>query len=149
MIGAIMVKGFASMAALGGPDRLRASEEKLKPVTDVLNRHGMDEETLKSMKPQGPMIPGQTNPERLEELLAPVKERNRFVADMMAVMRTESNREDFRPFESDARLEDLTVTDDTATAIIVQTKKGTQKRDRIDFERRNGSWKIALPDLGR
>lgn len=149
LMGAMVARGFSGMAALGGPDTVREVEEKFKPLADVLDKHGMDEETMKSLRSEGPIRPGATNQEKLNRVLAPIKDRNQFVADMIVAMQSMGNRDQSTPFQSDATLEDLEVTGDTATGFIVQTRSGTQKRERIDFKRINGSWKIALPTPGR
>jgi hypothetical protein len=148
-VNTVMIQGFSRMAALAGPERAREAEEKFKPLMDVLSKHGLDEETVKKMNPQGPLRPGRADPERLQQLLAPISDRNQFVADMIRALQSVDSRAQSTPFDADVRLEELTITDDTATGSLVRLKDGTEKRTRIDFQRQGGSWKIALPDMGR
>jgi hypothetical protein len=152
LFGAVMMKGMSGFAALGGPEKVQEVEEKFKPVMDVLAKHGLDEETLENMKPQGRMMPGSADNDRLQQVLAPVKNRNKFVADMIAAMQQVSNRERTipSPWESDATLVDLEIGENSATGYIVQTKNGNERRDKIAFTKIDGSWKIDLPrSIGR
>lgn len=149
---AVITKGASGMAAFGGPDRAQEAEEKMKPVMDVMAKHGLDEDTLKNMSPQGPMGPGGPDKDHLQEMLAPIKNRNKFIADMITVMKEVGNREDSipSPWESDARLEDVETGEDSATGYVVQTKNGNERRNKIAFAKVDGSWRIDLPgSVGR
>jgi len=142
LFSAVMAKGFSGLAALGGPEKAQEAEEKLKPLMDVLAEHGLDEATLENMRSEGRMTPGRADNDRLQQVLAPVKNRNKFVADMMTVMQQVSDRSLPSPMGPDARLEDLEVGDDSATGYIVQTRNDKENRDKIAFKKVDGNWLI-------
>lgn len=151
LLGAVMMKGFSGMAALGGPEKAQEAEEKLKPIIDVLEKHGLDEDTLKNMNSEGRMTPGRADNDRLQQVLAPVKNRNKFVADMMTAMQQLNTTGNTipSPMESDAKLEDVEINEDSATGSIVQTRRGKERRDKIAFTKVDGGWKIDLMRSGR
>ena len=144
--GALMVKSMSGMAAMAGPEKAREVEEKMKPIMAVLEKHGLDEETLNESQAETRRAVGGNRQEAIQKLVSPIKDRGKFVGDMIDAMKEIGQREDATPFQSDARLEDLKIDGDSATGKIVQTKKGTERKDAIRFQKISGSWKI---DLGR
>ncbi len=148
---AVLAKGFSGMTARGGPEKVQEAEEKLKPVMDVLEKHGLNEETLKNLVPQGQMTPGRPDNERLQQMLAPIKNRNKFIADMMtAMLQLDDGARRASLMVADDTLEDVEVGEDSATGFIVQTRNGKERRGQITFKKVDGSWKIEkFPRSGR
>jgi hypothetical protein len=144
---AAMMRGFGGLAALGGPEKAQAAQAKIKPIVDVLDKHGLDEATLKSMRPT-PMQVGQTPPDQLQRVLAPIKDRSQFIADMINAMKQFGAPQDSKPLQSDARLENVVIDGDAATGTVVQTRNGVERRDEMRFKRIGVSWKIDLGTPG-
>ncbi len=142
--GAMMVRSMSGMAAMAGPDKAREAEEKMKPVMAVLERHGLDEQTLKESQAETQRAVGGNRQEMIQKLVSPIKDRGKFVADMINAMREMGQQENATPFQSDARLEDVKIDGDSATGQIVQTKNGVERKDGIRFQKISGRWKIDL-----
>ena len=109
-----MLRGIGQFAAIGGAPKSQLAKEKIQPVIDVLNAHGLDEAAFKGMPAFNPMT-GPPSGDRLQQLLAPIKNRNRFVGDVIRALKQVSNRTPPMPLLSDARLEDVKVDGDTAS----------------------------------
>lgn len=141
VVAAGLMRGFGQFAALAGPAKVQAAQAKMQPVVDVLNKHGLDDATLKSMPATG-LAGGPPSGDRLQQLLAPIKDRNRFVGDVIRAMKQVTNQSMPPPFQSDARLEDLKIDGDTATATMIQTVGGKERREPLKFRKVGISWKI-------
>jgi hypothetical protein len=141
----LMIKGFAKLAP---EDKQKELLAKLKPLEDVMAKHGLTEEALAKMPKDEK--PGGKGPEAIKQafkkLLAPVKDRSAFVADMIAAMKKMDPKQAKEgPLPADAELKDVKIEGDTAKGMIVTKKGGQEKRAPIDFRRIDGSWKIDLP----
>ena len=78
--------------------------------------------------------------------LEAIADRDGFIADMVALAR-EIGDEEARFLAPDARLEDVAIVDDTATAKLVETYDGQETAEPITFRRIDGQWKIAAMPL--
>jgi hypothetical protein len=141
----LMAKGFAKLA---GEDKEKEILAKLKPLEDVMTRHGLTEAVLNKMKEEK-KEPGK-DPEAirrgLKKLVSPIKDRSAFIAEMVAAMKKiDEKKADTAPLPRDAQLKDLKITGDKAKANVVSMRDGKEKSDPIEFRRINGSWKIELP----
>lgn len=142
----VMLKEMSGMAALGGSERLKEAQQQLTAVTAVLDKHGLTDEKLKELRGAAPGMPLR-EPDRVKQMLAPVKNRGQFIADMLRTMMQLGNRAETAPLEADAVLENVQISGDTATASLKQTRDGTQRSETMNFKRVNGVWKIALPQM--
>ncbi len=139
---ALMAKGFGAFA------QKDEEKEKLKKLDDVLNRHGLTEEYVKTLpKPQ---IGKKPSPEEIKEgikkLVAPIKDRGGFVADVLALLPSKDGKKG-GPFEElggNPKLEDVKVTGDRAKGEMVGMKDGKEVRKPIDFKKEGGGWKIDI-----
>lgn len=134
MIGAVMMKGFAEIDKEKGKDAAKAIDEALK-------KHGLDEETLKKDMPKGPGAAG--GREALKKLVAPVKDKPAFIADVMAAFKKLGAKEMDKNFGGE--LKDLKVDGEKATATLKRTQNGREKIEPIEFRKVGGGWKIELP----
>ncbi len=141
----LMAKGFAKLA---GEDKEKEMLEKIKPLTDVLAKHGLTDAVLKKMEKQGDK--GEKGEEAirkgLKRLVGPIKDRCAFIAEMITVLKKADGKglKD-GPLPKDAELKDLKVDGDHAKGTVVSTVSGKEKRDPIEFRKIGGSWKIDLP----
>ncbi len=131
-----MMKAFGG---LGGKDL----QAKLKPIDDVFNKHGLTEEALKKTPGGGAE---KDMAKAMKELVAPVKDKSAFVADMLAALKQagEGKGKDSGPFPKDAVLKDLKIDGNTAKGVIV-TKQGGEKSEPIEFRKVGAGWKIDIP----
>lgn len=135
--GAVMFKTFAE---LGG----KAAEAK--ELTTILEKHGLTEAALKKMD-KGAV--GGGDPEgikkAMKELVAPVKDRSAFFADVMGAMKKYSKEKGAAIPLGDAELKDLKTEGSSAKGIMVTKQGGQEKRDPIEFKKVGNSWRIELP----
>jgi hypothetical protein len=131
----------AKAAALDKKDELVTMS---KPFFDVLDRHGLTEKAIKGLK-----IKGYSSKEDREAVLKLVKDVPAFAAEFKTVYDEFFDPEDSKD-QQKAKLADLKVDGDKATAIIVVTstiKKKDKDKDEtkeekfpILFEKHNGGW---------
>jgi hypothetical protein len=104
----IMMQGFASA---GGAD----GEKDAKNIQAVMDKHGLTEEVMqKNMEGDSPA----NQDEAAKRLLEPVKDRDAFVADIMAALSNLKGNQKKSPIEKDATLKDVKVDGDSATATL-------------------------------
>jgi hypothetical protein len=133
-----MGQGFA---ALGG-EELKA---KLKPLDDVLKKHGVKQEEvgkiLKDAKKDGPGVRG-----AMLKIAEPIKDHAAFLEDLAAAGKKaggDDKNQATAPFKN-AELKDLTVSGDTAKGAMVTSVGGKEKRQPMYFRQVDGGWKIDL-----
>jgi hypothetical protein len=136
----VMMKAFGE---LGGKE----AGAKLKPIDDVLSKHGLTEENFKKMEKAPPLGGGEKEMAKvMKELVAPVKDRGAFVADMVAALKQVGDKgKDQPPFPKDAVLKDVKIDGDTAKAVIVSQQGGAERSEPIAFRKVGAGWKIELP----
>jgi hypothetical protein len=144
----MMVKGFAKFAP---EDKQKELLAKLKPLEDVMTKHGLTEEALNKMKGEKPAGKGpEAMKQALKQLVAPVKDRCAFIAEMVAAFKKVDGKAKEGPIDIKGELKDVMIDGDKAKGVIVGTKDGKEKRDPIEFRKIAGSWKIDLPmDMGK
>ncbi len=123
---------LAGMFASFGPDG--------KPVKDAMEKHGLTEEVMKGSDGAPPTDPI----EGMKQMLAPVKDRNQFVADMATAIASVPGGKAPPPFPADAELKDLKVDGDAATATVDYTLKGAKTSDPVTFKKADGKWLIDI-----
>jgi hypothetical protein len=114
----LMIKGFAKLAP---EDKQKEILAKLKPLEEAMARHGLTEEALAKMKDVKPAGKGpEATKQAFKQLLAPVKDRPAFVADMIAAMKKMDPKQAKEgPLPADAELKDVKIDGDTAKGMIV------------------------------
>jgi hypothetical protein len=140
----LMAKGFAKFA---GEEKEKEILAKLKPLTEVLNKHGLTEETLNKMKDEKPAgLDPEAIRKGLKRLVSPIKDRCAFVAEMAAALKKMGGKKDQgAPLPKDAELKDLKIEGDKAKGVVVSKADDKEKRDPIEFRKVGGGWKIELP----
>jgi hypothetical protein len=135
-----------SFAAASGIGAGQPGDAKIQPVLDVLQQHGLDDETIKRMASELPFLPTASDTAKIDQALAPIRDRNGFVGDMMTALRQLENRPGATPFATQAELTDIKIDGDRATAMVVSTDSGSGRRQSISFQRSGGGWRIDAFD---
>ena len=131
-----------------GPDAKKANFQAAK-ITAVMKKHGLTKKTV----PEIDLFFAANEEESRKELLklaSPITDRPAFIADFFGALKEIAGKSDLRLIEKNAKLEDLDIQGDTATATIVQTRAyaDEEKRSPVGFQKVDGQWKIdALPNL--
>lgn len=122
----------------GGGDIRKPSEamETAKKVAAVLANHGVTDDYLMGLekKNYGSDFTGMFN-----DMAAPVKNKPAFIAEMMAALPAENGKVFFTEPKA---MKDLKIEGTTATAKVVVVKNGKDVEEPLDFESKNGVWKI-------
>lgn len=132
-------RSFASASGLGAG---QAVDAKVQPILDVLQRHRLDDETVQRMAKELPWMPNASDAERVDQTLAPIRDRNGFVADMIAAMRQIDNSPGVKPFAAQSELTEVKIDGERATGMVVSTADGRESKESIAFQRSGGGWKI-------
>jgi hypothetical protein len=145
----LMIKGFAKLAP---KDKQAEEMAKLKPLDDVLAKHGLTEEVLKKMEQEAKAKgTDKKDPDAmkkaLQTLIAPIKDRRAFVGEMMPALQkaTGMSKEDNKAF-AEAQLKDVKVEGDKARGVLVLKKGDKEQREPIEFRREGGGWRVEMPE---
>lgn len=145
--GLVMVGGFMQMAGempMEGPDAEKA-KDAAKKVKAIMEKHGLTEDSMAEISIDLNVSKEEQKKEMLK-LVEPIEDRDAFVAELIPVLLETGEESDPKPIEQDAKLTDLKTEGDTATATVVQTREGKEKKGPIAFKKVDGEWKIS--DLG-
>jgi hypothetical protein len=136
-----------------GPQFAKSDEgkAKLKNIDSVLDKHGIDADvrqaaldTLAAMK-EAKGKPG-ANTTATKDLARYVKDRNGFLAEMMAVLGTTKADHAVAQLKA-GRLTAVAIDGDAAKGTIVIGKAGKEKSEPIEFRKETGGWKLHMdPD---
>src|SRR5262245_61937909 len=148
---------FASYAAIFGflakelsnpdilTDELKAA---LKSLHEVFKKHDLTNDHMNKYIRIESGAPKQGSPEEkkkdTQEMLKPVKDRGAFIADTLSAMRKLDGLKE--GLLRGARLEDVKISGDSATGVMVYKVVGKEQRLAIGFRRITGSWKVELPE---
>jgi hypothetical protein len=134
--GLVFVGSFA--AGMGEmPGGSAEAKESSKKIADVLKKHGVGEDALKTK----PKVEKQDPEAAMKELAALVKDKPGFIADMLAAL-PQKGGEGFDVTFKD--LKNLKVEGDTATGTVTQVSNGKDKESPIKFVKKGGVWKIDM-----
>ena len=126
-----------------GPGGSDAEVEELKGIADVLKSHGLTKEHCAKVKRPDPRDDIAVKKAQ-QELLAPVKDRGAFMADLLAVRSSlgfgKQLKEILKPT---SKLTDVVIDGDSATGTIVMTAGGKEFKWPTKFEKTTGGWKIS------
>jgi hypothetical protein len=138
-----MARSFASASGTGAA---QAIDAKLQPILDVLQRHSLDDETIRRMASELPLMPSSSDAAKMDQALTPIWDRNGFIADMIAALRQIDNRPGVTPFTAQSELTDVKIDGDRATGMVVSSDGGPGGKQSIAFQRSGGGWKIHAFD---
>jgi hypothetical protein len=138
--GFVMIGVMMKLVGSPGGDEAKA---KLKPIDDVLAKHGLTDEVMKKMPDEKPGKDPESAKKAMKKLVEPIKDKGAFIADMMAAMKKmgDGKKENSIPLPKDAELKDVKIEGDTAKGFVV-TK---EKKEPIEFRKVGGGWKIEMP----
>jgi hypothetical protein len=133
---ASFMSGFAEM------DKTGEAKKKMKPIADVMEKHGLTEEVLKK---QPEVKPGKEDPAKaMKPLLDLIKDKPAFCVDMLTAMDQTGQKGGFSEGAASATLKDVKIDGDTATGKVSSEKK---KDEPIEFKKIGNSWKIDLTKM--
>jgi len=117
------------------------SQENVRRINEVFERHGLPLENAPEV-----LLTGDEDADRKEvlKLIEPISDRTGFIIEMLELTPQVAHQPNFKLLQDDARLIDLAVTGDTASATLVQTREGKVLESPITFARVNGQWKITV-----
>jgi hypothetical protein len=139
-----MRKKFAKFIAKG-----KGKENMFKPLDEALAKHGVTDEVLQQLeedlkgKGVDPKDPDALT-KIMKKVIAPVKDRRAFLADLMAAMEKLPGGMKKQDLGA-AELKDLKVEDDRATGVLVSTEGGAEQRTAVVFRRQGGGWRMEMP----
>lgn len=147
---ASMMKAMGGLAALGGEKAKQDFEANCKVLDDVLARHGVSEDQLKSMQGMNPASSPEDMMAAFAKLTTPIKDKSAFIGEIMNALDSvnqgkQGGMGENKPTEMfEGKLENLKVEGDRASAQVVLTPGGKEERESIGFKKVNGSWLIEL-----
>lgn len=141
MAGGMAMAGMVLQAfgSLGGEE----IAEQAKSLQKVLDKHGLDEAFLKKVQDDGAI---QSPEEGMKKLVAPIKNRPQFIADMMAAMKSMKGFKDTGPLDKDAKLVDVKIDGERAKAKIEFVQGGQKKSEPIAFKKVSGKWLMDITE---
>lgn len=132
----VMMKAFSG---LGGQDE--KAKEAFTKIDKVMADHGLTEEFMKNMQDAKPSSPA----EGFKELLKPVKDKPKFVSEMMAALESMGDKGSSGPGDGFmGELTDVKIDGDTATGVAVGKKDGKEEKEDLNFKKVDGGWLIHL-----
>jgi hypothetical protein len=146
--GLVMLSGFLRVAGpLAKEGEGKSASQLGEKLGEVLEKHGVNEKTSPKITINLDASPEAQSAE-MRKLAAPIKDHAAFVADVLGVLQKYGDKPDARLIEADARLKDVKIDGDTATATFVQTRGGKESSGPIAFQKQDGEWKISkVPPL--
>ena len=131
----------AMMVLLGRYRQLTTEGEAAEEIAAVLKKHGLEEADTKNVNGD-PNASDQSAKAQFKKLVEPIKDRSAFIVEIIAVIRKHSDQPDTKLLLPDARLTDLKIDGQVATAKLVQTRDGEEKTTPIKFAKNGNQWKI-------
>jgi len=130
----------------------KTEEEKarLKPVEDVLARHGIQ---AGQAPPRGPRIKADFE-KAMMKAVESIEDRNAFIADFLAASKQTSDDPKKNPFAGqffdfkDVKLTKVKIQEDSATGVAVAKREGKEARQPLNFKNVRDGWKIEFPERG-
>jgi len=112
-------------------------------VESLLKEHGLDPDAEEDDEP----IHGNDMEAALKKMTDPIEDKPAFIADAIALMKKLNKKEGGSSFDFPVgKLEDLKVDGNSATAVIVVSKKGKEEREPVEFRKVDGGWLVHIPD---
>ena len=139
--GMMMMAAFASISF--DADEAKANEESFN---QLLAKHGLDKGAMESENEDENQDPSAA----MKEMMAPVKDKPAFVADMIAWIDEHAQDDDNGLMEeiTTGELKDIKIDGDSASGMIAMSKDGETNEEPIEFRKVNGKWFIHLPMNG-
>lgn len=139
---------FTGMFATSMSKFDKKAAEKMKPVQDVMNKHGLTEDFLKKAQKDKPK--GNTPEDLMKAMLKltePIKDKAAFFVEMTKAMDAASDKKKQKDDHmiADAELKDVKIDGDKAKGKMVGKKGGEEKEQPIEFVKESGGWKIHIP----
>jgi hypothetical protein len=144
--GLMIVLGAGARQAGAVLDKTVEDKARTKTIADALERHGVTPELIQAVEAWTKDLKNENPAEglrALRKLLAPMKDRVTFVADMLGLL---NQGKATRPFEElkTAQLRDVTVEGSTAKGMLTLKKEGKDRTEPLEFRSEGGGWKIHI-----
>ena len=132
----------AMMVLLGRFRQMTTKGKGAEEIAAVLKKYGLDETDLTNVNGDR-KARGKSQKELFKKIVEPIEDRNAFIVEMIAVIRKHSNKPDNKLFVANAKLTDLKIDGQVATADLVQQRKGEEEKTTpIKFAKNGNQWKI-------
>lgn len=138
-----MLQKMATMAEQAGDSKaVTQLSAHTEPILQVLRRHQVSFEAIDRLDPR---LLSQREPPRelIEQIVAPVEDRNQFIADMMEALLRIPGQRPFVAFSG--KMVELKIDGEQATAVRVDRRGGQERREPLAFRKIDGEWRIELP----
>jgi hypothetical protein len=132
--------------------KAKGLREQVKPILEVMKRHGLSDEAVKKLKPFNPKADAKEQEKVFKEAVKPIKDRGQFVDDALTAMRKVAPKgsQNLDEIAKD-KLSDVKIDGEKATGKVTGMRfdpKGAEKKQKtytFSFEKIQGSWRIVLP----
>ena len=125
-----------------GKDAVEAEAKKLKPLLDVLDKHGLTEKATKDLRPAN-FRPTKEQREGLQKL---IKDPEKLVVDFMTAQAKIEPPPPQGKDQPKPKLSDVKIDGDKATAnVVVTLKAGNESKEikqPVRFQKVNGGWRV-------
>ena len=121
-------------------------QKLMKKLDEVLAKHGLADKTVRVLDPLALAFLTGDLQGRLKiarAVLAPVKDRNAFVADLVTTLQKKSNGVGGLN-KGSTELTDVAITGDTAKGIAINKHDGKETRSVILFHKVGATWRIDM-----
>ncbi len=138
-----MLQKMATMAEQAGDAKaVTQLSAHTEPILKVLQRHQVSFEAIDRLDPR---LLAQREPPRelIEQIVAPVEDRNQFIADMMETLLRIPGQRPFLAFSG--KMIELEIDGERATAVRLDRRAGQERREPLVFRKIDGEWRIELP----
>lgn len=139
--GTAVFLGAVTKAVFSAPTATNADKEKLRPIDDIVKKHGLNEDFLKKVDVKGILLTKDKGAslKAMQKLVEPVKDRTALAVDLFgALKKLDGEQFDLTREFSKAELKDLKIDGDTARGTLVKGKNN----EPVDFRKIEGGWKI-------
>ncbi len=138
-----MLQKMATMAEQAGDSKaVTQLSAHTEPILKVLQHHQVSFEAIDRLDPR---LLAQREPPRelIDQIVAPVEDRNQFIADMMEALLRIPGQRPFLAFSG--KMIELEIDGERATAVRLDRKAGQERREPLAFRKIDGEWRIELP----
>jgi hypothetical protein len=139
----MLMKSFQDLDVSG------KTREKVRPLLEAMEKHGLTDEALKKTGSIDPKADPKDQAKALKAIGALVKDKAAFMTAAMAAMKKLNAKEGSLEDLAYAELKDVKIDGSKATGKI-KTKKGDMEwEEPVGFEKIKGSWLIVMPTPGQ
>jgi hypothetical protein len=136
VLAGVLTKAFAGLDPSG------KLKEVVKPIDDLMAKHGLTEEALKKFKPS--KDPKETG-KAMRAMADLIKDRTGFCVEIAALFEKSMPKKGKAAFENE-ELKDVKIDGDKAKGVLVSKDGEKERKVPIDFAKIGGGWKLVMPE---